>query len=52
MDLSRCHRLVHVIYNMRGPGQYNTNSNIFFLCFDLSLFKGTGYPSNYVKKII
>ena len=39
MDPSRSHRLVHVINNCEGPGQYNTNSNTFFLCFDLSFIK-------------
>ena len=42
MDPSRSHRLVHVINNCERPrgdvrgdvrGQYNTNSNIFFLVF-------------------
>ena len=32
MDPSRSHRLVHVINNCERPGQYNTNSNIFFSC--------------------
>ena len=37
---SRSHRLIHVIHNCEGPRtmfgeQYNTNSNIFVLCFDL-----------------
>ena len=34
MDPSRSHRLVHVINNC-----YKTNSNIIFLCFDLSFIK-------------
>ena len=40
MDPSRSRRLVHVINNCEGPGQYNTNCNIFlFLCIDLSFIK-------------
>ena len=31
MDPSRSHRFIHVINNCEG--QYNTNSNIFFLVF-------------------
>ena len=26
MDPSRSHRLIHVINNCEGPGQYNTNN--------------------------
>ena len=33
MDPSRGRRLVHDINNCEGPGQYETNSNIFFLVF-------------------
>ena len=41
MDPSRSHRLVYVINNFEGPRtmQYNTISNIFFLCFDLPFIK-------------
>ena len=37
MEPSISHRLIHVINNCEG--QYNTNSNIFFLFFDLSFIK-------------
>ena len=37
MDPSRSHRLIRVINNCEG--QYNINSNIFVLCFDLSFIK-------------
>ena len=37
MDPSRSHRLIHDINNCEG--QYNTNSNNFFLCFDLLFIK-------------
>ena len=31
---------LYMLYiTVRGPGQYNTNSNIFFVCFDLSFIK-------------
>ena len=40
MNPSRSHRLIHVINNaVRGPVQYNTRSNLLFLCFDLSFIK-------------
>ena len=41
MDPSRSHRLMHVINNCEGPltGQYNANSNILLLCFNLSFIK-------------
>ena len=39
MDPSRCHIRIYVINNFKGLGQYNTNSYIFFLCFDLSFIK-------------
>ena len=39
MDPSRSHRLVHVINNCEGPGQYNTNSTISFPMFDYMLIK-------------
>ena len=39
MDNSRNHRRIHIIITMSDPGQYNTNSNIFFLCYDLSIIK-------------
>ena len=32
MDPSISHRLIHFKITVRGPGQYNTNSNIFFSC--------------------
>ena len=39
MDPSRSHRLINAINNCEGPGKYKSNSNIFFLCFDLSFIK-------------
>ena len=35
----KIHRLIHVVNKCEEhmPGQYITNSNIFFLCFFLSL---------------
>ena len=39
MEPSRSRILVHVINNCEGPRQYNTNSNICFLCFDLMFIK-------------
>ena len=33
MDPSISHRLVHVINNCEGPGQYETNSNIYVIVF-------------------
>ena len=39
MDPSRSHRPIRVTNNWEWPGQYNTNSNIVFFSFDLSLNK-------------
>ena len=33
MDPSRSRRLIHVINNCEGPGQYNTNSEICCVVF-------------------
>ena len=39
MDLSRSHRLVHVINNCEGPGKYKTNSKQNVLYFYLLFIK-------------
>ena len=39
MEPSRSPRLIHIINNCEGLGQYNTNSNIFILCFDFDFIK-------------